>query len=78
VFETRMLRGLFGPKRQEITRQWGKFHNEKPHDLYSLPNTDMSDKTKEAETSRASSMDGKDEKCIKILIRKPEGNGDYS
>ena len=30
---------LFGPKRDEITGEWGKLHNEELSDLYSLPNT---------------------------------------
>jgi hypothetical protein len=38
VFENRMLRRLFGPKRDEVTGYWSKLHNEKLHDLYSLPN----------------------------------------
>jgi hypothetical protein len=35
VFENRMLRGIFGPKRDEVTGEWRKFHNEELHDLYS-------------------------------------------
>jgi hypothetical protein len=39
VFENRVLRRVFGPKRDEVTREWRKLHNEKLSDLYSLPNT---------------------------------------
>ena len=38
VFETRMLRRVFGPKRDEVTGEWRKFHNEELSDLFSLPN----------------------------------------
>jgi hypothetical protein len=38
VFESRMLRRIFGPKRGEETREWRKLHNKELHDLYSLPN----------------------------------------
>ena len=33
VFENRVLRRVFGPKRDEVTAEWRKFHNEKLHDL---------------------------------------------
>jgi Mg2+/citrate symporter len=38
VFENRVLRTLFGPKRDELTREWRKLHNEELNDLYFLPN----------------------------------------
>jgi len=38
VFENRVLRRVFGPKRDEVTGAWRKLHNEKLNDLYSLPN----------------------------------------
>jgi len=38
VFENRVLRRIFGPKRDEVTREWRKLHNEELNDLYSLPN----------------------------------------
>jgi hypothetical protein len=37
VFENRMLRRIFGPKRDEVTGGWRKLHNEELHDLYSSP-----------------------------------------
>jgi hypothetical protein len=37
VFEYRVLRRIFGPKRDEVTREWRKLHNEELHDLYSSP-----------------------------------------
>jgi hypothetical protein len=38
VFENRVLRRIFGPKRDEVTREWRKLHNEELHTLYSSPN----------------------------------------
>ena len=38
VFENRVLRKIFGPKRDEATREWRKLHIEKINDLYSSPN----------------------------------------
>jgi hypothetical protein len=34
VFETRVLRGIFGPKRNGVTGGWRKLHNEELHNLY--------------------------------------------
>ena len=38
VFENRLLRRIFGPKRDETTGEWGKLHNEELNDLSSSPN----------------------------------------
>jgi uncharacterized membrane protein len=38
VFESGVQRRIFGPKRDEVTREWRKLHNEELNDLYS-PNT---------------------------------------
>ena len=38
VFENRVLRGIFGPKRDEVTGEWRKLHNEELNDLYYSPN----------------------------------------
>jgi hypothetical protein len=37
VFENRVLRRIFGPKRDEVTGGWRKQHNEELHNLYSSP-----------------------------------------
>jgi hypothetical protein len=38
VFENRVLRRIFGPKRDEVTGEWRKLHNEEFHNLFSSPN----------------------------------------
>jgi hypothetical protein len=38
VFENRLLRRIFGTKRDEVTGEWRKLHNEELHNLYSSPN----------------------------------------
>jgi hypothetical protein len=37
VFENRVLRRILGPKRDEVTGEWRKLHDEELHDLFSLP-----------------------------------------
>jgi PAS domain-containing protein len=37
VFENRVLRRIFGPKRDEVVRDWRKLYNEEIHNLYSSP-----------------------------------------
>jgi hypothetical protein len=37
AFENMVLRRIFGPKRDEVTGEWRKLHNEELNDLYSLP-----------------------------------------
>jgi hypothetical protein len=38
MFENRVLRRIFGPKRDEATEEWGKLHSGELHNLYSSPN----------------------------------------
>jgi hypothetical protein len=38
VFENRVLRRIFGPKRDEVREEWKKLHNEELNDLYCSPN----------------------------------------
>jgi hypothetical protein len=38
VFENRVLMRIFDPRRDEVTEEWRKLHNEELNDLYCLPN----------------------------------------
>jgi hypothetical protein len=38
VIENRLLRRIFGPKREEVLRGWRRLHNEELHNLYASPN----------------------------------------
>jgi hypothetical protein len=38
MLKNKVLKEIFGPKREEVTRGWRKLHNEEPHDLYLSPN----------------------------------------
>jgi hypothetical protein len=39
VFENRVLKRIFGPKKDEVRGEWRKLHNEELRDLYSSPST---------------------------------------
>jgi len=38
MFDNRVLRKIFGPKREELTREWRKLYTEEIHDVYFSPN----------------------------------------
>jgi hypothetical protein len=46
VFENRFMRRIFEPKRDEVTGEWRKLHNEELHNLYSFPDTIRQDKSR--------------------------------
>jgi hypothetical protein len=64
VFESRVLRKIFGPKMDEVTGEWKKLHNEELRDLYSLQSIIRIIKLKEDETGRACSTNGGEEELI--------------
>jgi hypothetical protein len=55
-FESRVLRKVFGPKREEVTGDWRRLHSEGLHDLYWSPNIVRCDQIKEDEMGGACSM----------------------
>jgi hypothetical protein len=67
VFENRVLRKIYGPKRDEVTGEWRKLHNEQLHILYSSPNIIRQIK------SRRMRWVGEDRDVYKVLMGKPEG-----
>jgi hypothetical protein len=64
VFENRVLRKIFGLKRDEVTGEWRKQHNEELHDLYSSPGIIRIIKGEEDEMGGAFSPNGSKEKCV--------------
>ena len=49
VFENSVLRRIFGPKRDVVTKEWRKLYNEELNDLYCSPNIVRGDKTEKNE-----------------------------
>jgi hypothetical protein len=71
VFENRVLRRLFGPKRDEVTGEWRKLHNEKLNDLYFSPNTVREIKLRRR--GGVCSANGEGRGVYRVLVGKPEG-----
>jgi len=73
VFENRMLRRVFGPKRDEVTGEWRKLHNEEFSDLYSLANIVWVVKSRRMRWAGHVARMGKVRGVYRVLVGKPEG-----
>jgi len=73
VFENRVLRRVFGPKRDEATGEWRKLHNEELSDLYSLPNIVQVVKLRRMRWAGHVAHMGEGRGVHRVLVGKPEG-----
>jgi hypothetical protein len=73
VFENRVLRKIFGPKRDEVAGEWRKLHNEKLNDLYSSPSIVRVIKSRRMRWAGHVARMGERRGVYRILIGKPEG-----
>jgi hypothetical protein len=72
VFENRMLRRIFGPKRNEVTGGWKKLHNEELHGLYSSPSIVRVIKARRMSWAGHVAHMGEVRGAYNILVRRPE------
>jgi hypothetical protein len=72
VFENRILRRIFGPKRDEVTGEWRKLHNEEFHDLYSSSNIVRVMKSRMRWAGHVARM-GEERGVYTVSVGKPEG-----
>jgi hypothetical protein len=70
VFEKRVLRRIFGPKRDEVTGGWRKLHNEELHGLYSSPSIVRVIKARRMRWAGHVARMGE---AYNILVGRPEG-----
>jgi hypothetical protein len=69
MFENRVLRRIFGHKREEVMEGWRRLHNEKLHNLYASPNVVREIKSRRMRwTGHLGRMEH--EKCIHHFVRK--------
>jgi hypothetical protein len=73
VFENRVLRRIFRPKRNEVTREWRKLHNEELRDLYSSPSIIRIIKSRKMRWVGHVARMGQKRNACRLLLGKPEG-----
>jgi hypothetical protein len=73
VFENRVLRRVFGPKRDKVTGKWRKLHNEELNDLYSLPNIVRVVKSRRMRWAGHVARMGEGRGVHRVLVERPEG-----
>jgi hypothetical protein len=73
VFENRVLRRMFGPKRDEVTGEWRKLHNEELHNLYPSANVIRMIKLRRMRWAGHVARMGEKRNAYRILVGKPEG-----
>jgi hypothetical protein len=69
----RVLRRIFGPKRDEVTGEWRKLHNEELHDMYCLPNIVRVIKSRRMRWAGHVARIGEERGVYGVLVGKPEG-----
>jgi hypothetical protein len=73
VFENRVQRRIFGPKRDEVTGEWRKLHSEELHNLYSSPDIIRQVMSRRMRWAGHVARTGEERKVYKALVGKPEG-----
>jgi hypothetical protein len=73
MFENRVLRRIFGPKRDEVTGEWRKLHNEELHNLYFSPSIIRIIKPRRMRWAGHVAQMGEKRNAYRLLVGKPEG-----
>jgi len=75
VFENMVLRTIFGPRRDEVTGEWRRLHNEELNDLYSSPNTVRVIKSRRMRWAVHVARMGEERGLYRVFVGKPERLG---
>jgi hypothetical protein len=73
VFENRLLRGIFGPKRDEVTGEWRMWHNLELHNLHSSPDIIRRIKSRRMRWAGHVARMGERRNMYRVLVGKPKG-----
>jgi len=69
-----MVLRIFGPRRDEVTGEWGRMHNGELNDLYSSPNIVRVIKSRRMRWAGHVARMGEERGVYRVLIGKPEGS----
>ena len=72
VFENMVLRRIFGPRRDEVTGEWRRLHNEELNDLYCSPNIVRVIKSRRMRWAGHVARMGEERGAYRVLVGKPE------
>jgi hypothetical protein len=73
VFENRVLRRIFGSKRDEVTGEWGKLHSGELHNICSSPDIIRQVRWRSMRWAEHVARMGEGRKVYRVLVGKPEG-----
>ena len=73
MFENMVLSRIFGPRRDEVTGEWRRLHNEELNDLYSSPNIVRMIKSRRMRWAGHVARMGEEREVYRVLAGKPEG-----
>jgi hypothetical protein len=73
VFVNRVLKRIFGPKRDEVTGEWRKLHNKELHDLYSPPSIIRIIKSRRMRWAGHVARMGETRNAYRLLVGNPVG-----
>jgi hypothetical protein len=75
VFENRVLRRIFGPKRDEVTGEWRKLHKKELQDLYSSPSIIRLIKSRRMRWVGHVARMGENRNAYRLLVRRQRERG---
>ncbi|KAJ4439163.1 hypothetical protein ANN_15120 [Periplaneta americana] len=73
VFENKVLRKIFGAKRDEVTGEWRKLHNAELHAFYSSPDINKNIKSRRLRWAGHAARMGESRNAYRVLVGRPEG-----